>query len=105
MLSFKLPMRKYFTLLYVTFSVMSFAQFKDNVFEENKAAGNQQSSTEAGRSSSLGAPPAGEQSEGIGPGNPGEPEPVPVDDYLPLLLIGGLSIVGYYQKRLRKIEI
>lgn len=38
MLSFKLPMKKYLTLIYITLSVMTFAQFQDNVFEKDKTA-------------------------------------------------------------------
>ena len=103
MLSFKLPMRKYFTLLYVTFSVMSFAQFQDNVFDNNnKSTVNQQSTAEADQSASLGVPAPGEHEEG--PGNPGAPT-VPIDDYLPMLIIIGLSLIIFYEKRLRKINI
>lgn len=120
MLSSKLPMRKYFTLLYITFSVMSFAQFTDNVFEQQHSTAAPQQSTnmnsatqaeanqnsfapqEENQSSSLvGVPGPGEHEEG--PGNPGEP--VPINDYIPYLLILGVFLMIYYQIKNKKINI
>ena len=117
MFSFKQAMRKYFTLLYVTFSVMSFAQFTDNVFDKNKTSAGQSASlngsstsgaesdafTTTGSSSGTGVPGAGEQEEGIGPGNPGEP--VPINDYIPYLLALGVFLMIYYQVKNKKINI
>lgn len=87
---------------------MSFAQFHDNVFEQNSTA-TVQPQTEAdgtevpagGSQSSFGVPGPGEQEEG--PGNPGEP--VPIDGYLPFLLIIGLAFTIYYERRNKKINI
>lgn len=120
MTSFKLPMRKYFTLLYVTFSVMCFAQYTDNVFDKSQTATTtQQPSTMSGvstaepnqseydpteaeqSSSSVGVPGPGDQEEG--PGNPGEP--VPINDYIPYLLILGVFLMIYYQIKNKKVNI
>jgi len=120
MFSIKLPMRKYFTLLYVTFSVMSFAQFTDNVFEQQQStSGQQQSSTmnsatqaeanpnsfapegESQPSAAVGVPGPGDHEEA--PGNPGEP--VPINDYIPYLVIAGLFLMIYYQTKNKKINI
>lgn len=114
MLSFKLPMKKYLTLIYITLSVMTFAQFQDNVFEKDRTVQQQSElsnsaqvesngSAEEGNPSSFGngMPDPGDQEEG--PGNPGEP--VPIDGYVPLLIIGGLTLMVYYQRRNKKINI
>jgi hypothetical protein len=116
MFIFKRTMRKYLTLLYITASVMSFAQFEDNVFEQNNAATSQQPSdvnssvktdtheagTPSGESqSSFGVPGPGEHEEG--PGNPGEP--VPIDGFVPFLLIAGLAFIIYYERKNKKINI
>lgn len=115
MFSFKRTMRKYLTLIYLAVSVMSFAQFKDNVFEQNNATLQPQSevsslnqtatdgtgtSTE-GTQSSFGVPGPGEQEEG--PGNPGEP--VPIDGFVPFLLFAGLAFIIYYERKNKKINI
>ncbi len=95
---------------------MSLAQFHDNVFEQNStdnvqsqsnaasAAQTEANGTDApasGSQSSFGVPGPGEQEEG--PGNPGEP--VPIDGFLPFLLFAGLSLIVYYEKKNKKINI
>lgn len=113
-------MRKYFTLLYVTLSVMSFAQYSDNMFDQNQTTTGQQqpsstnvaSQAEANQntyipteaeqsSSSIGVPGPGDQEEG--PGNPGEP--VPINDYIPYLLTVGVFLMIYYQVKNKKVNI
>ncbi|MCG2791929.1 MAG: hypothetical protein L6262_00070 [Weeksellaceae bacterium] len=111
-------MRKYFALLYVTFSVMSFAQFSDNVFDQDRAGEARPAPNltapapaqtiptmapveEVSAENSTGVPGPGQHEEG--PGNPGEP--VPVDAYLPLLLLSAVALIFYYQKKNRKINI
>jgi len=92
---------------------MSFAQFQDNAFEQNKPTVQKQSdinsSAEANGTfdsaresqSSLGVPGPGDHEEG--PGNPGEP--VPIDGLVPLLLIAGLSFIVYFERKNKKINI
>lgn len=96
---------------------MSFAQYTDNVFDQNKAptgesAGLDRSTqaeensgvfapTEEDQSSSLGVPGPGEHEEA--PGNPGEP--VPINDYIPYLVVVGLFLIVYYQRKNKKINI
>jgi len=116
MFIFKRTMKKYFTLLYITASVMCFAQFQDNAFEQNNSATLQHqsdanSSAQAGTNgtdtpsggsqSSFGVPGPGEQEEG--PGNPGEP--VPINGYIPLLLITGFAFIIYRERKNKKVNI
>ena len=106
----KQQMRRYLTIICIAISAMSFAQFQDNVFEQEKSTSTQQTDLNAtaktddgtaeGNQSSFGVPGPGEQEEG--PGNPGEP--VPVDGYIPLLLLSGLFLMVYYQTKKRKIN-
>ena len=97
---------------------MSFAQFKENVFDQDQVPAEQQNSStlgtaqqseagsvlgpdgEASSESAMGIPGPGDQEEG--PGNPGEP--VPIDGYVPVLLLSGLALV-FYSQRNKKINI
>ncbi|WP_312765047.1 hypothetical protein [Epilithonimonas sp.] len=104
-------MKKYLALIYLSLSVMSLAQFKDNVFNQ------EQSKVETQPSRNLNAAAQGESvqpfdsntgasdtpTESLGPGNPGEP--VPIDGYVPLLLIGSLGLMVYYHRRNKRINI
>lgn len=99
-------MRKYLSLLFITISFVSFAQFQDNVFEQDKSTTLQQETSigiqdEGGQSSSL-VPGPGEQEEG--PGNAGD-EPVPIDGLLPFLFLTGLVFIIYYKGKNKKINI
>lgn len=92
---------------------MSFAQFQDNAFEQKKSTVQQQSemnglTQENGtenpsgeNQSSLGVPDPGDHEEG--PGNP--EEPVPINGFVPLLLVAGLSFIIYFERKNRKINI
>lgn len=90
MFSFKPPMKKYLTLIYLGLSVMSLAQFRENAFDNEHSRIDQentaQSSTfETDQSSASALPPGDEQPEN--PGNPGEP--VPITGLTPILLLSG----------------
>ena len=99
---------------------MSFAQFKDNVFDQDQATPNQDQHSpsviepaqaeatptlvpneEASSESAIGVPGPGEHEEG--PGNPGEP--VPISGYLPLLLLIAFSLIIYTQRKNKKVNI
>ncbi|WP_027385131.1 hypothetical protein [Epilithonimonas caeni] len=102
-------MKKYLALIYLSVSVMSLAQFKDNVFdsEQSKTEQNTQD-IETQKQSANTFDSNVEQSpndttQSLGPGNPGEP--VPIDGYLPLLLISSLGLVFYYQRKNKKVNI
>ena len=104
--SFKPPMKKYLTFIYLGLSVMSFAQFKENAFDNEHSRTDQektaQSSTfETDQSSASALPPGGEQPEN--PGNPGEP--VPIKGLVPILLLSGVALAVYYQRKNNKINI
>lgn len=116
MFSFEQQMKKYFTLICITIGILSFAQFTENVFAQDQATADQQAldkipneaeatqtftPVEEEQSSLIGAPGPGDQEEG--PGNPGNP--VPINGYIPVLLAGALSLIIYYQRKNRKINI
>jgi hypothetical protein len=103
---FKQQMKKYLALIYLSLSVMSFAQFKDNVFDQEQSKVEQRQSQD--QSAQVEAyDPNGEYSdenvESIGPGNPGEP--APIDGMVPFLLLVGLGLIFYYQRKNKKISI
>ena len=108
--SFKLPMKKYLLLTYLCLGVLSYAQFKDNAFDNEHSKLNQQNSqelsaTEINQGNTFdqeqsAVPQGGEQPEG--PGNPGEP--VPINGVVPILILSGLSLIFYYQRKNRKIN-
>lgn len=96
---------------------MSFAQFKENVFDQNQVPAEQQNSPNLNAAqqaeaapvlapdgeaseSAMGVPGPGDQEEG--PGNPGEP--VPINGYIPVLLLSGLALI-FYSQRNKKINI
>lgn len=104
MLSFKPAMRKNLTVIFISLSLMSFAQFEDNVFQKAQSATVQEDTSENNTfdsQSKTGVPIGDEQEEG--PGNPGEP--VPVDGLVPILLLSSILLIVYYQKKYRKINI
>jgi len=87
---------------------VSFAQFQDNVFEQDKSATSQHRSGadvqgDAGQSSS-GTLSSADDDDGSNPGNPGN-EPVPIDDFLPFLFLTGLVFIIYYKGKSKKINI
>jgi len=107
-------MKKFLFLAYLATSIMSAAQLQTgNVFEENQPLEQHQKPTNIhsdavleaqqnsfdNESSSAGLVGGNEQPEA--PGNPGEP--VPIDGYLPLLLLSAAVLIFYAQRK--KIEI
>ncbi len=103
---FKQQMKKYLALIYLSLSVMSLAQFKDNVFDQDQSKVEQKQSQD--QSAQVGTyDPNGEYSdenvESIGPGNPGEP--APIDGFVPVLLLVGFGLIFYYQRKNKKISI
>lgn len=97
MFSAKQHMKKYFLLILMVFSTLSFAQFQDNVFENEKRDA-QQKPNSSSTESEDGPPQRDTQ-----PGGPGEP--VPIDDYIPWLLFAGMSIIIYSQRENKKVNI
>lgn len=100
-------MRKYFTLLYITFSVTSFAQLKDNVFDQNNSSTRSSAQT-AEANATFGSEDGNETNSSGGyehrPGNPG-PEVVPIDSLIPFLILTGLVIILYFQRKDKNINI
>ncbi|WP_374442496.1 hypothetical protein [Epilithonimonas sp.] len=99
MLSFKLPMKKYLTLLYIGISLMSAAQFKENTFDQqsdqNMHTNSNDNNTFENGQSATGVPVGGEHEEG--PGNPGEP--VPIDGLVPVLLLSSVALLAYFHRK------
>lgn len=109
-------MKKYLSILYIVFSVFSFGQLRDNAFGE-KANGKEISSPydrsestfssngnqnpDTNTSSLVGSPVGGEQPEG--PGNPGTP--VPINGFIFQLLLIGICLIFYFQRKNKKINI
>lgn len=102
MFSAKQHMKKYFLLILMVFSTVSFAQFQNNVFEKDKTATGPSSESDSHSASAL---KDDEDDGGFGqPGTPGEP-PAPIDDYIPWLLFAGMSIIIYSQRKNKKVNI
>ena len=101
MFCIKKQMKKYLSVLFIAFSAVTFAQFQDNLFEKEKAV--KQPTSEISAGSETQVADNGESSIEI-PGNPGA-EPVPIDDYIPVLLLSGFALVVYYQRRNKEINI
>lgn len=99
MFSAKQHMKKYFLLILMVFSTLSFAQFQDNVFEKEKVVAH--STTEVGATDQTQVA----RDDNGPPSNPGEDDPVPIDDYLLVLLLSGLSIIIYSQRKNKKVNI
>lgn len=91
-------MKKYFLLILLVFSTVSFAQFQDNVFEKDKTT-TQVSENNQSESDSEDAGDDG------GTGQPGSPGELPIDDYIPWLLFAGMSIIIYSQRKNKKVNI
>ncbi|GGG53368.1 hypothetical protein [Epilithonimonas arachidiradicis] len=108
-------MKKKFLITFLCLGVLSSAQFKDNAFDNessklnqdkvqdlNTAEANQNATFEEEQGSPASAGPVGgEQPEG--PGNPGNP--VPINGLVPLLFLSGLTLIFYYQRKSKKINI
>ncbi|WP_312822108.1 hypothetical protein [Epilithonimonas sp.] len=105
MFIFKRTMRKYLSLLFIAISFVSFAQFQDNVFEQDKST-TLHNQSDVNNSTKIGTDTQvdGTQSSSAGPGNPG-PEPVLIDGFLPFLFLTGLVFIIYYREKSKKINI
>ena len=99
-------MKKYLALVYLSLSILSFAQFKDNVFEERKSnieskdegSGLSAQKQSSGYDSNFEHSSSEPSNAQTGPGNPGEP--APIDDYIPYLLIGATVLIYIQRKKL-----
>lgn len=108
MFTFKQTMRKYLSLLFITISFVSFAQFQENVFEQDKSASGEQKARVETRGndeqSSSETADSAEDDDDTPPPHPGE-EPVPIDGLLPFLFLTGLFFIIYYKGKNKKINI
>jgi len=100
-------MKKNFALAYLFFSVLSMAQFKDNVFDSDQSKVEQRShDAELAQASDRNTFENGVEDNTNGtankPGNPGEP--APIDDYVPYLLGGAVFLIAYSQRKKIKFE-
>lgn len=100
-------MKKNFALAYLFFSVLSMAQFKDNVFDSDQSKVEQRShDAELAQASDKNTFENGVEDNTNGttnkPGNPGDP--APIDDYIPYLMGGAVILIAFSQRKKIKFE-
>ena len=88
-------MKKYIYILIIFISFGVTAQTQTNVFDDTAEMADREEYTDA-----YSDVPEKEPEIAYGPGNPGNP--VPIDDYLPLLLITAVGIIVHAGCRKRK---
>ena len=89
-------MRKYIYILMIFISLGVEAQTQNNIFDDSAEMSERKDYTD-----DYADIPEKEPEIAYGPGNPGE-DPVPIDDYLPLLLITAVGIIVHAGCRKRK---
>ena len=82
-------MKKYIYILIIFISFGVTAQTQTNVFDDTAEMAEREEYTDA-----YSDVPEKEPEIAYGPGNPGE-DPVPIDDYIPLLVIVAMGIIVY----------
>ncbi len=89
-------MKKFFIFLLLSFMAVSYAQTSTNRFDEEPEL----SSNSYVEENSNDQPAAGGTAQ-RGPGAPGEP--VPIDDYIPLLTVTAVGIILYTSRNKRNL--
>lgn len=90
-------MKTFLVLFFLFFCLAIHAQQEDNVFQKSEDQTTGVSSKNEGVDSRIQADPW--------PSNPGDDDEVPIDNYLPVLIIAGVSLVVYqYKTRKRTIQ-
>lgn len=89
-------MKKYIYIFIIFISFGVTAQTQTNVFDDTAEMAEREEYTDA-----YSDVPEKEPEIAYGPGNPGE-DPVPIDDYLPLLLVTAVGIIVHAGWRKRK---
>lgn len=80
-------MKKYIATVLTVMSLSLSAQYSKNVFDSEVDTNANTTVTE--------------QTDGLGPGNPG---PVPVSDYIPFLFAAGIMLSGYAAYRMKTVR-
>jgi len=91
-------MKKLFILILISLYTGIFAQVGKNRFEESNQSGFERTVDHTNEQSSDN-PQAGKDG---GAGNPGET--VPIDNYIPFLLITALGLIIYQARREKKVQ-
>ena len=91
-------MKKYIYIFIIFISFGVTAQTKTNVFDDTAEMAEREEYTDA-----YSDVPEKEPEIAYGPGNPGE-DPVPIDDYIPLLVIVAMGIIVYNTLRKKTLS-
>ena len=94
-------MRKCFLLILIPFFSVAFSQQNTNRFDQEDRSSMEDQSSMGDRATQNTNDQAGEVVQ-KGPGNPGEP--VPVDDYIPFLLITALGLIVYQVRKQKQVN-
>jgi hypothetical protein len=103
-------MRKYLIFIYICIGTVASAQFRDNVFDNEKTSESQQERSVGNDKLSRDYGDLSAEQEESASGNgytgkPGNPAPAPIDDYIPVLLLAGMALIVLYHKRKRSINL
>ena len=91
-------MKKYIYIFIIFISFGVTAQTQTNVFDDTAEMAEREEYTDA-----YSDVPEKEPEIAYGPGNPGE-DPVPIDDYIPLLVIVAMGMIVYNTMRKKTLS-
>lgn len=93
-------MKRFFLLLLIPYFSVAYAQLSTNRFDQEDRSATEDRSAMEDRSMQNTNDQDGDVL-GKGPGNPGDP--VPIDSYIPLLLITAIGFIIYQTKKDKKL--
>lgn len=95
------PMKRFFLLLLLSFFSVAYSQQSKNRFDEEDRSSYEDRSVMGDRSTENTTDQQGEVVQ-RGPGNPGDP--VPIDVYLPVLLITAFVLIVYQAHKQKEVN-
>lgn len=81
--------------------IFIFAQSKSNPFDDSEIEKNNELSNAYAPESPAHAP---DVSNATGPPGDGDPDPVPIDNYLPVLLITASGMIVYFARKRKELK-